>query len=111
MVVAHLRESVNCCDSTFESLCHFSKSQEKAYHARLHHITPSVSNQQRERSPIQTHILSSRTVPRPQHVVNRELMSIVNVLENNIVEEQEDVYTQEVMSIAVPLLKPLKRSR
>lgn len=56
MVDAHHREIIHRRGLTFEILCHFCKSKDEEYRARIHHITFNVVNKQRGINLTQTHV-------------------------------------------------------
>ena len=61
MIVARYRESVHRRDLTFESLCHFAKSEDEAYRARLKRPTPTTTNdRQSRRTPSTPNVWSNR---------------------------------------------------
>lgn len=99
MVDAHHHESVHRLDFTFEILCQFSKSQDESYYARLRHITTNFTNQQQVMSFTQTHVVSSKNIPPPQHVINLQQPTSVNFLEDKSVLAEEEEYSGDVLEI------------
>lgn len=75
---------------TFESLCHFSKSQDEAYRDHLRHITSNVTGQQQGRSL--THVGLNRAITRQKRAVNRQQTSNVNLMVNDEGNEGDNVF-------------------
>lgn len=88
MVVAHHCETVHCRDLTLESLCHFAKSQYKAYRASLLHIKNSFTSHQQGR--ILTHVGSNWTMSRQPRAANRPRTTNLNLMDTKEGAEEED---------------------